>query len=40
LIAANRLPAFDLYVLDSFAAYLWLWLEDAAREYGLKVAAE
>jgi sarcosine oxidase subunit gamma len=33
-------PAFDLYVLDSFAGYLWLWLEDAAREYGLKVAAE
>jgi sarcosine oxidase subunit gamma len=33
-------PAFDLYVLNSFAEYLWLWLEDAAREYGLKVTAE
>jgi sarcosine oxidase subunit gamma len=33
-------PAFDLYVLNSFAAYLWAWLEDAAREYGLKVSGE
>jgi sarcosine oxidase subunit gamma len=33
-------PAFDLYVLNSFAEYLWLWLEDAAREYGLKVTGE
>ena len=33
-------PVFDLYVLNSFAEYLWLWLEDAAREYGLVVTAE
>jgi len=33
-------PAYDLYVLNSFAEYLWLWLEDAAREYGLRVTAE
>ena len=33
-------PAYDLYVLNSFAEYLWLWLEDAAREYGLRVIAE
>jgi sarcosine oxidase, subunit gamma len=26
-------PAFDLYVGRSFAQHLWLWLEDAAREY-------
>ncbi len=30
-------PAYDLYVLRSFAEYLWLWLEDAAREYRLAV---
>jgi sarcosine oxidase subunit gamma len=33
-------PAYDLYVLNSFAEYLWLWLEDAAQEYGLRVTAE
>ena len=32
-------PAYDIYVLRSFAEYLWLWLEDAAREYGLAVVA-
>ena len=26
-------PAYDLYVARSFAEYLWLWLEDATREY-------
>lgn len=30
-------PSYDLYVLCSFAEYLWRWLEDAAREYGLAV---
>jgi sarcosine oxidase subunit gamma len=30
-------PAFDIYVLRSFADYLWRWLEDAAGEYGLAV---
>ncbi len=30
-------PAYEIYVLRSFAEYLWLWLEDAAREYGLAV---
>ena len=33
-------PVFDLYVLRSFAEYLWLWLEDAAQEYGMAVAAD
>jgi len=33
-------PAYDLYVLNSFSEYLWLWLEDAAREYGLRVIAD
>ena len=32
-------PAFDLYVLGSFADYLWRWLEDAAAEYGLEITA-
>lgn len=30
-------PTFDLYTRRSFADYLWRWLEDAAREYGLAV---
>lgn len=30
-------PAYELYVLRSFATYLWMWLEDAAAEYGVKV---
>ncbi|MEE9184624.1 MAG: sarcosine oxidase subunit gamma family protein, partial [Acidimicrobiia bacterium] len=30
-------PAFDLYILRSFADYLWAWLEDAGREYGVAV---
>lgn len=28
---------YDLYVIRSFAEYLWLWLADAAREYGLAI---
>jgi sarcosine oxidase, subunit gamma len=28
-------PAFDVYAVRSFAEYVWLWLEDAAREYGV-----
>lgn len=31
-------PAYELYVLRSFATYLWAWLEDAAAEYGVKVS--
>ena len=30
-------PAFELYTRRSFADYLWRWLEDAAREYGVAV---
>lgn len=30
-------PAFDVYVPRSLAEYLWRWLEDAAREYGVAV---
>ncbi len=32
-------PTFELYVLRSFAEYLWVWLEDAAREYGLTITS-
>ena len=32
-------PTYDLYVLRSFAEYLWRWLEDAAQEYGVAVLA-
>jgi len=31
-------PSFDLVVRRSFADYLFLWIEDAAGEYGLTVA--
>jgi len=31
-------PGFDLHVARSFADYLWLWLEDAGREYGVQIA--
>jgi sarcosine oxidase, subunit gamma len=30
---------FDVYVARSFAAYLWMWLEDAGREYGVQIDA-
>ena len=33
-------PSYDLYVLCSFSEYLWLWLEDAAQEYGLAVLSD
>lgn len=28
-------PVFEVYVRRSFAEYLWLWLQDHGREYGL-----
>jgi len=31
--------SYDVIVLRSFAEYVWTWLEDAGREYGVKVAA-
>jgi sarcosine oxidase subunit gamma len=27
----------DVYVARSFASYLWIWLEDAGREYGVQI---
>lgn len=32
-------PAFDVFVARSFAHYLWMWLEDAGREFGVQVDA-
>jgi len=32
-------PSFEIVVRRSFADYLWLWLEDAAAEYGFAVDA-
>jgi sarcosine oxidase subunit gamma len=32
-------PSFEIIVRRSFADYLWLWLEDAAAEYGLGIEA-
>jgi sarcosine oxidase subunit gamma len=33
----ERGPSFDVYVARSFAHYLWMWLEDAGREYGVSI---
>ncbi len=33
-------PRYEVYVHRSFANYLWRWLEDAAREYGMAVAVD
>lgn len=33
----DETPSYDIYVDWSFAAYLWRWLEDAGREYGLEI---
>lgn len=35
--AAATSPAFDVYIGRSFAHYLFAWLEDAGREYGVQV---
>ena len=33
----ERGPSFDVYVARSFAHYLWTWLDDAGREYGVQI---
>lgn len=35
----DREPAFEIVVRRSFADYLWLWMEDAAGEYGWAIDA-
>ena len=33
----ERGPSFDVHVARSFADYVWMWLEDAGREYGVQI---
>ena len=33
----EEVPSYELYVQRSFAEHLWLWLEDAALEYGVAI---
>lgn len=33
-------PAYEVNVRRSFAHYTWVWLEDAAREYGLTISQD
>lgn len=33
-------PSYEIYILNSFADYLWSWLEGGCREYSLAIAAE
>jgi sarcosine oxidase subunit gamma len=35
--AVEDTPVFEITVVRSFADYLWVWLTDAAREYGVAV---
>ncbi|MBT6095299.1 MAG: sarcosine oxidase subunit gamma [Rhodospirillaceae bacterium] len=37
LLHCVKTDTFDIYMARSFAEYAWTWLEDAAREFGLKV---
>ncbi len=32
-------PEFEIYVQRSFAQYAWTWLEDAGREFGLRIVS-
>ena len=34
----SEAPAFEIYVHRSFAQYAWTWLEDAGREFGVRIA--
>ena len=31
-------PAFEIYILRSFAQYAWTWLVDAGQEFGVRIA--
>ena len=35
--AGTNAATYDIIVFRSFAEYVWTWLEDAAREYGVRV---
>ena len=30
-------PVFEIYVMRSFAQYAWTWLEDAGKEFGIRI---
>ncbi|MEJ2014153.1 MAG: sarcosine oxidase subunit gamma family protein [Limibacillus sp.] len=40
MMKAGPLDVYDIYVLRSFSDYLWRWLEDAGREYGVAVLTQ
>ena len=35
----NPAPTFEIYVNRSFSQYAWAWLEDAAREFGVRIVS-
>ena len=35
----NATPTFEIYVNRSFSQYAWTWLEDAAREFGVRIVS-
>ena len=35
---SSAAPAFEIYMHRSFAHYAWTWLEDAGREFGVRIA--
>ena len=35
----HAVPTFDIYVNRSFSQYAWTWLEDAAREFGVRIVS-
>ena len=37
ILQCRERETIDIHVLRSFAEYLWIWFEDAAREYGVSV---
>ena len=36
----DETPTFEITILRSFADYMWVWLADAAREYGVALRTE
>ena len=36
----DEAPSFEITILRSFADYMWVWLADAAREYGVALRTE
>ena len=36
----DETPTFEITILRSFADYMWVWLADAAQEYGVALRTE